>query len=163
MNYIFDIAIFGYSWRKQSWSACQSLRFFIFRHFLAGIFKRHRTWRAQNVTFVFILLRIWASDVGCLLSLLLTRQFPFFKITFEITYLLVGVLFVSQIMYDRRGPLLLGILMIEHAFSLRGFFNIWKHHFKRLLLVNHVVLCHEPFFGNLLICLQGLRKHLGAV
>jgi hypothetical protein len=65
-------------------------------------------------------------------------------------------------MYDRRGPLLLRILVIEHAFPLRRFINFWEHHFKRLLLMDHVVLGRKSFFGNLLICLQRLRKHLSA-
>lgn len=52
--------------------------------------------------------------------------------------------------------------MIEHAFPLRRFINLWKHHFKRLLLMNHVILGRESFFDNLLICLQRLWKHLSA-
>ena len=161
MNHVFDVAIFGNSWRQQSWSVGQGLGFLIFRNFFACIFEWHRTWWAQNVTFVFILLRIWASDVSCLLSLLLAGQFSFFDITFEIADFLVRVLFVSQIMYNRRSPLLLRILMIEHALPLWRFINFWKHHFKRLLLMNHIILGGKTLFSNLLlICLQRLRKYL---
>ena len=148
MKDVFGIAIFGNSLRQQGWSVCQSFSFII-GIFYTWIFEWKRTWWAQNITFVFILLRIWASHIRCLLSLLLTRQFPLLDIPFKIGYFLIGTLLVSQIMYNRWGPLLLRILMIKHTLPLRGFLNLRKHHFKWLLLMNYVILLScECFFGG---------------